>query len=256
MAIVNITPLGTVSPYPKGKMNCPSFLVEYGDRKILLDCGNGCTSMLKFPYILDNLLVIISHYHKDHYSDIGAIQYASYAYNNLGMLNKPVEVYLPLDEIENAKSSITSNHASFCVYHDIDSFKKIKVLDMIITFYDNKSHSIPCYVISLEVDGLKIVYTADVGSTNMDKLADFCKNADLLICESSFLREHNSNVNTHLKAYEAGILACKADVKKLLLTHFWPEEDKEKYLNEAKREFVNSDVAVEGKKMVLKGVRR
>ena len=34
---ITITPLGTVSPYPKGDMNCPGFLVEYNDKKILLN---------------------------------------------------------------------------------------------------------------------------------------------------------------------------------------------------------------------------
>ena len=30
-----ITPLGTVSPYCCGDMNCPGYLVEYNDKKIL-----------------------------------------------------------------------------------------------------------------------------------------------------------------------------------------------------------------------------
>ena len=38
-----ITPLGTVSPYCKGDKNCPGYLSEYHDRKILVDCGNGVT---------------------------------------------------------------------------------------------------------------------------------------------------------------------------------------------------------------------
>lgn len=41
-----ITPLGTVSPYPKKDRNNPGFLIEYKDINILLDCGNGITRML------------------------------------------------------------------------------------------------------------------------------------------------------------------------------------------------------------------
>ena len=44
-----ITPLGTISPYTKGNMNCPGFLVEYNNQKILLDCGNGITRLLNLP---------------------------------------------------------------------------------------------------------------------------------------------------------------------------------------------------------------
>ena len=44
----------------------------------------------------------------------------------------------------------------------------------------------------------------------------------------------------------------KANVKKLLLTHFWPEIDKDEYVNEAKEIFENTEAAVEGKKIILR----
>ena len=49
MSKILITPLGTISPYTKGNMNCPGFLVKYHNKKILLDCGNGITRLLNFP---------------------------------------------------------------------------------------------------------------------------------------------------------------------------------------------------------------
>ena len=45
------------------------------------------------------------------------------------------------------------------------------------------------------------------------------------------------------------------NVKKLLLTHFWPEIDKDEYVNEAKEIFENTEAAVEGKKLILKVCR-
>ena len=99
MSKIVITPLGTVSPYPKGNMNCPGYLVEYNNKKTLLDCGNGITRLLRFPEDLQDLSIIITHYHKDHLGDIGAIQYASYVYHNLGMLNEKIKIYLPKNDI-------------------------------------------------------------------------------------------------------------------------------------------------------------
>ena len=55
MSKIIITPLGTISPYTKGNMNCPGFLVEYNNKKILLDCGNGITRLLNFPSDLKDL---------------------------------------------------------------------------------------------------------------------------------------------------------------------------------------------------------
>ena len=74
MMKINITPLGTVSPYPKGNMNCPGLLADYNGHKILLDCGNGITSLLNMPDDLQNLHIIVTHYHKDHFGDLGALQ--------------------------------------------------------------------------------------------------------------------------------------------------------------------------------------
>ena len=59
MSKIIITPLGTISPYTKGNMNCPGFLVEYNSKKILLDCGNGITRLLNFPNDLKDLNVIL-----------------------------------------------------------------------------------------------------------------------------------------------------------------------------------------------------
>lgn len=91
----SIIPLGSVSPYCKGDKNCPGFLIKYGKVNILLDCGNGISRYLELPNALDNLYVFISHLHLDHFGDLGTIEYASYVYNKLGLLNKKVKIYTP-----------------------------------------------------------------------------------------------------------------------------------------------------------------
>ena len=53
------------------------------------------SSLLNFPDDLNNLTIIISHYHKDHYADLFAIKYAVLCYENLGLLKSNVNVYLP-----------------------------------------------------------------------------------------------------------------------------------------------------------------
>ena len=95
MSKVVIIPLGTISPYTKNDMNCPGYLIKYNNKKILLDCGNGITRLLSFPNDLENLNVIITHYHKDHFGDLGALQYASYVYHNLGLLSDKIKIYIP-----------------------------------------------------------------------------------------------------------------------------------------------------------------
>lgn len=249
---ITITPLGTVSPYPKGNMNCPGFLIEYNNEKILLDCGNGITRYLNFPNDLKKLNVIITHYHKDHFGDIGAIQYASYVYHNLGILDEKIKVFLPKNDFGSNKKAILSNNESYSDYFDIDNNSILTIGDLMLYFEDNNSHTINSYMIKLLNDNFKIIYTSDIGTTNFKKLIEFCKNSDLLICESSFLKRHNSLSKAHITAYDASILASCSNTDKLLLTHFWPEEDKKLYLEEAKQNFENTEIAEENKKIVLR----
>lgn len=251
MSKIIITPLGTISPYTKGNRNCPGFLVEYNNKKVLLDCGNGITRLLNFPEDLKDLSVIITHYHKEHFGDLGAIQYASYVYHNLGLIDNKIKIYLPKNDIAFNKVSITSNKESFADYYDIGNSSSFFIEDLNITLENNNSHTIESYMVKLQNKDFKIIYTSDIGTTNLSKLIDFCKNADLIICESSFLTKHNTNSKTHMTAYDASMLASKSNAKKLLLTHFWPEEDKRLYLEEAKQNFKNVEVAKEGKKLIL-----
>lgn len=247
-----VTPLGTVSPYPTDKCNCPGFLVEYNVHKILLDCGNGILKMLNIPNDLKNLDVILTHYHSDHIGDVGVLQYASFTHHNLGNISELVNVYLPRNEFRVSKQNIISNEESYMNYNFIDDGLKIRRDDLEIEFYNNQSHAIESFVIGIYNKDLKLVYTSDIGTRNFDGLVNFCKGADLIICESSYLLEHNYNGGTHFTADDAGRLAKLANAKKLLLTHFWPEIEKEKYLEEAKKMFDNTEVATEGKKLVLK----
>lgn len=251
MSEITITPLGTISPYSKGDMNCPGFLLEYNNQKILFDCGNGITRYLSFPNDLKNLNVIITHYHKDHFGDIGAIQYASFVYHNLDLLDEKINIFLPKNDFGFNKESIISNNESYSNYIDINDYSKFNIDDFEINFEDNKSHTIESYMIKVQNKDFKIVYTSDVGTSNFEKLIEFCKSADLIICESSFLKKHNSSSKTHMTAYDAGILARHSNSKRLLLTHFWPEEDKKLYLDEAMQNFENTEVAEEGKKLIL-----
>ncbi len=243
---MKITPLGTVSPYAKGNLNCPGFLIEYKDYNILLDAGNGICSNLLFPNCLNNLHVIISHLHKDHYGDLSSIMYASYVYKNLSLLSEKIDIYLP--ELTNEIVDIKETHSNFNL---IDELSCLYLDDLKISFYNNQSHNILTYVIILENNVNKVVYTSDIGNTNLMELSQRVEKADILICESSFIQSHNIISNTHMHTKEAALLAKNANVQKLMLTHFWPEENKNNYLDEAIVVFENTIIAEENKPYTL-----
>jgi len=271
MSEISITPLGTVAPYPKNNKNCPGFLVKYKDYNIMLDCGNGCTSLLNMNEDLNNLTIFISHLHPDHYGDLVSLLQTLSVYKKYGYVNKYPEIYLPPtivyeyeDYIDKDGWSVSKPiETNILDYRYINKYARdigiyindLKSSDIINIDDLNISniivpHPVESHAIKIENDDFKIVYSSDTGTKN--ELRSFAKNADLFICESSFLRGQYRENDYHLYAYESAMIARDAKVKKLLLTHFWPEIEKDKYLEEAKQYFENVEVAQEGEKLILR----
>ena len=246
---MEIKVLGSVSPYPKGSNNCPGYLVTDKNAKILLDCGNGVSSLLDMQQDLEGLNIIISHLHKDHYGDLGAIAYASFVYHNLGLLNDKVKVYIPNDKsLEDYKYLMNFGTEKYIDFYIYDGKSDISINDVNISFYQTQ-HPIKTYAIKIIKGKSKISYSADTGYE--ENIASFFKDSDILICESSFLKSQKNNNLNHLSAEEAAMIAKKSNTKKLILTHFWPEIDKNEYLYEAKEVFEKVEAAEEGKKYIL-----
>lgn len=265
-----VTPLGTVSPYPKDDKNCPGFFVEYENNKILLDCGNGCTRLLKFPDDLNNLKIFISHLHPDHYGDLLSLIQAAKVYDKFGFIKNEIDLYIPSDDKVTERICLdgddwdtphkfNTNIIDFRLIRNLAKNSPINLNEYIpssIEFNDISltsiivPHQISSYAMKITTPAGVVVYSSDTGTANY--LSTFAKDCDLFICEATFLKGQYRSEDAHLYAWEAATIAKNANVKKLLLTHFWPEIDKEKYLEEAKDIFENVEVAEEGKKLVLR----
>lgn len=244
--------LGTVSPHCHNEKNCPGYLVTTEHSKILLDCGNGITRNLNYPNDIQDLIVIISHLHRDHYSDLFSLAYDSYVYHNLGLLQNRIKVYIPIqtsNDTINDYNLLTNlgeeNYLEIITYQQEDI---ITIKDTNISFSPNP-HSIPSYSVKIKEKNNTLVYSGDTGYIG-NTIEKFAKGANLLICESTFLQGQTRKKDYHLYAHEAAQIARQAEVDKLLLTHFWPDINKELYLQEALPIFENTQVAEEN--LILK----
>ena len=236
--------LGNVSPYVKGKNNCPGYLIEKNDNKVLLDCGSGITREMNLPNDLENLTIIISHLHRDHYADLLTLGYATFVYHRLGLLKEKVKVYIPLEE-SNDKTYLTNMDEHFLEFIPYNENTKIQVSDLEITFKQNP-HPVLTYSIKVKDDKHNLVYSSDTGYIN-NTLEDFAKDADLFICETTFLKNQKGAIDNHLTTIEAATIAKKASVKKLMITHTWPEINQKLYLKETKELFKKVIPAKTGK---------
>lgn len=271
---MEIKTLGSVSPNSNGDKKGVGYLVKSGDYKVLLDAGSGITGLMNLDEDLNNLIIKISHLHADHIEELLALSYATYVRHNLGLLDERIKVYIPEPDYyyeeehygdnksgwgtREVKKEIPvqlllehiDNHFEFITY---DEKREIKHGDLIITNAKNP-HDVKCYSTKLSDGNSSIVYSGDTGYKN-NSLETFSKDADLLICESTFLKGQIRKGNNHLYAYEAGRIAKAANVKQLMLTHFWPDIDKQRYVDEAKEEFDNVIASKEGEVIKLGGIK-
>lgn len=92
--------------------------------------------------------------------------------------------------------------------------------------------------------GKKLTYIID--SAYSDELVKFAKDADLLVCESTFTSELKSEAKEygHMTSADAAMLAKKAHVQKLVITHFSQRyKTSDELLTEAKKIFKNTIAA-------------
>jgi ribonuclease BN (tRNA processing enzyme) len=80
---------------------------------------------------------------------------------------------------------------------------------------------------------VRLVYTADTGPD--ESLAEWALGCDLLLAECSL--PDDRPIDTHLTPNRAGELACKAQARELVLTHFYPVFGKIDPAQIAKRAF-------------------
>ncbi len=238
--------LGSVSPrcYKDKNGICYKIVTE-NNYKILLDLGPGSSRLLEMND-LNDLIIIISHLHKDHYSDLLSLGYDSFVLHRIGLLKNKIKVYIPFDEdlldYKYLMGFTKDNYLEFIPYKENNT---LNIDNVTITFKQNP-HSVLTYSAKIKSDDGIIVYSADTGYIN-NSLEDFAKDSNILICESTFLKNQNKVGNDHLYTYEAGLIAKSCNVERLILTHFYPTIDKNLYLEETKDIFKDVDVAEEGK---------
>lgn len=238
--------LGSMSPYAHYDKACPSYYIKDKDLNLLLDCGSGSHRFFDMQKDVNGLNIIISHLHRDHYNDIYNYLYTSFVLHNQGVVTDKLQIYLPDYPKEIAQDIINEKNA-FADFHLIDKDSVLQIGDAKISFCSiEHSKDVKNFATKIEKDGQIIVYSSDVSYASAQKLALFSQNADLLLCESSLLQEHGfPEICNHLTAKQAGTIAKMANVKALVLTHFWPEENLEKYKKEAESVFPNVKLAKE-----------
>ena len=228
---MRLTVLGGSAACPNPGGASSSYLVQEGDFKLVLDCGPGSVPVLRtYANLRDVGAVMISHLHSDHTIDLVPFRYGlRYIPNGRG---PRVHLWMPpggLSFLERLAAVFAVGPEAGEPFFDTefeiaeyDPSRALAVGPFRITFAPTR-HFIDCWAFRLECNGRSLVYLAD--TNYFEALESFALDADLLICEATLPSQPPDAPKSggHLTAAEAGVLATKAHVRHLLLTHIWSE---------------------------------
>lgn len=237
---MKLTILGSGTCVPSLKRNASGYLLEAEGREVLIDCGSGILLQLErvgksYKYI-DALF--ITHGHPDHFSDLMPLIHALYYTPNFTR-EKDLFIFAPQgfrQFYEKAIGSILGESADFQIVF-MEAADKMEFGSWSIYTADT-IHSADSIAYRFEHGGMAVVFSGDA---DYDQgIIGLSEKADLLIADCSF--PDAMKVKGHLSAKECGMLAQKAKVKKLVLSHIYPADSpEENRVTEAKEHF-NGDV--------------
>jgi len=233
--------LGTSAAFAGKDDGCPSYLLICNGKNYLIETGPGCMSTLQ-KYISYRELsgIFLSHLHADHVSELYTLRYAVYIAQRDGLMKKQLPIYMPKSPRQAFKFIRATIKNEFDI-HEISEELKLNLDGLSISFLKT-NHPVSAYAMRFE-HGLKtLVYTSD--SAYFDALGHFCKDASLLLSEATLQNtDRQFEQQGHMTAETAGRLARESGARKLVLTHIWPEYDKNVSLREARTTF-NGEIVI------------
>jgi ribonuclease BN (tRNA processing enzyme) len=259
---MRLTVLGKSPSWQDAGGACSGYLIEEDGTSVLVDCGNGVFAKLRqhIDYV-DLDAVVISHLHADHFLDLVPYSYAlTYAPRQQPVpvdrwpgtdcpacpeLHVPPGAQKLFRRVVGAWGNEDLIENAFEL-REYDPSSEIEIGPIRITFQP-VPHFTETFAMSISsANGSgRIVYGADSSPT--EALAEFARDADLMLVEATLPRPERTGMRGHLTPEEAGGHARGAGAKRLVLVHISDELDANWARDEAAQAFGGPcEVAAEG----------
>lgn len=227
-----LTVLGSSGAYPEPGRACSGFAVDWDGYRLVLDLGYATLPRL-LQHWPDGAVdaVVITHEHPDHCLDLHALFRTRY-YG--GAATQRIPLFCPpgvLDRLAGLEPDVdlksVFDHRELPGHHSVGPFD--------LTGFA-LPHHVPNAGVRLAADGVVLAYTGDTGPS--PTLAELGRDADLFIVEATDRTGETSRPSRNLMtSSEAGHWARQAGARKLMLTHFWPGNDRAAAVAAAQAEF-------------------
>jgi len=235
-------------PGPDSPASCYLLESEHAGRtwRVLLDLGSGALGVLQRyidPVTVD--AVLLSHLHADHCLDLCGF-YVLRKYHPTGP--KPrIPVWGPVGTaVRMAKAYDLDEDPGMNEEFDFRPWEPVVSIGPFTVTATGVAHPVSAYGMRIRADGRTLAYSGDTGTCT--GLVETARDADLFLCEASFVEGHANPPDLHLTGAEAGRMATQADARRLVLTHVPPWHDAQVMLAEAEATYDGLlELAVPGK---------
>ena len=214
-------------------------LTAAGSPPLVIDFGGGVLGALQRYADPNEVHVLLSHLHADHCLDLPGLfvwrRYHPSPAPERGIMYGPSDTWTRLAA---ASSPLGGELDDFTDIFDVRPwvdgeavrFRRIAVLPRMV------SHPTESYGMRITEDGgATLVFSGDTGVC--ESLVELATGADVFLCEASWTDAPERPKHLHLSGAEAGRVAARAGVGRLLLTHIPPWTSREDVIAEAKAEF-------------------
>jgi ribonuclease BN (tRNA processing enzyme) len=232
--------LGSCGAWPEPGRACSGFVLEHDGFRLVIDLGYGTLSPLLA--IVDSVhgtgidAVVITHKHPDHMLDLHGLFRARW----FGVRGeKPIPLYAPDGVVHRLQGLEEDDHAAIL---EVFAWQPLPGTPYEVGPFRLESWSLPHFVpnagVRLTCDSFVLAYTGDTGPD--PALLELAQDADLFVAEASDRSQRPgapapAGRRMHLSARDAGEVAQAAHSRRLLLTHFWPGNDRDKSRAEAEQ---------------------
>lgn len=234
-----VTVLGASGTYPTPGSSCAGYLLRSKGADVWVDAGPGTFANLQRHTRFDQVrALVVSHLHPDHFLDVYPFYYAL-RYGLDSGNRKSFPVYAPSGAEEHLEKLLSSEESpggfdGYLAFTVVAPDEELKI-GLFQFRFGRSVHPIETLAMRVEAEGRVLAYTADTGPGGA--IEDLAKGADTLICEATLQEEDEDLAEVHMTAAEAGALAFRTGVSRLVMTHIMPSLDTQRSVDQAREQF-------------------
>jgi ribonuclease BN (tRNA processing enzyme) len=201
---------------------------------VWLDAGPGTLANLQEVCSIGDLdAIVLTHAHPDHWLELPVLANAIQWYEPRSRL----PVYSNAHMAGQARALIGPDIEIPFDWRVVETSDQVAIRDQMWTFAET-DHYIPTLATRTDCGAESIVFTSDTGpGFSLEPMVERSGSIDLALIESTFLERSEHPGALHLAADEAGQLAERAGVGRVVLTHQAPLEDRSAHIAKASANF-------------------